>query len=376
MISLGSITICVFASVALVLHICVILRQKSIFIGGIKFVFIGIAVILLRLLVPINFPYRIDVPIPWVMPDVQMFLQQEIFGKVQVSTIILGIFGAGACISISLKIMHYIKARRLLAQVINITGSDITEKVKTFLSSKEAARVRVAMVYGRKDIIPFITGFLRPVLVLPDRVFADQELSFIVRHETEHARNKDLWLKALIEILLSIYWWNPFIYILRKKLYLVLEVSDDIMTTRKMDAWEKASYAEFLCRAAADYTEKKQVQGLSLFHEKKDLQIRINTILNCDYSKIRKMGSAFFNLGFAAVTAAICFTFVPEACRIPEDIEKTSFSIDEDNAYLVETEEGYELYVNDTYMGELSDIPDALRLKIYSDKEKEDVNEN
>lgn len=233
------------------------------------------------------------------------------------------------------------------------------------------------MVYGRKDVIPFITGFLKPVLILPDQTFTDKELYFIVRHETEHVRNKDLWLKALIEILLSIYWWNPFIYVLRKKLYLALEVSDDIMTTKKMDAREKISYAEFLSRAAVDYQGKANVQGLSLFHEKKDLQIRIYTILNGDYSRKRKIGSTIFNLCIVIVTAAVCFTFVPEAYKIPEDVEKISFSIDEDNAYLVETEQGYELYVDGTYMEMLNGAldPEKLKLKIYSDKVKENINE-
>lgn len=375
MISLGSVTICVLASIALVLYICVILRQRSIFAGGIKLVFLGIAIILIRLLIPINLPYRINVPVTWVMPDIQMFLLRELFCGIEISDIILAIFGAGACISILLKIIHYIKARRLLAQIINITESETTEKVKTFLSSKEAARIRVAVVYGRNDIIPFITGFFKPVLVLPDRVFTDQELYFIVRHETEHARSKDLWLKALIEILLSIYWWNPFIYVLRNKLYLALEVSDDIMTTREMDARGRISYAEFLCRAAADYRENERVQGLSLFHEKKDLQIRIYTILNCNYSQKRKIGSTILNLCIVLVTAVACFIFVPEAYEELEDKEGIYSEIDENTDYLIKTENGYELYVDDTYMGTLKELPETIELKVYSDEVKDDINE-
>lgn len=370
MISLGSVTICVLTSIALVLYICVILRQKSIFAGGIKLVFLGIAIILLRLLAPINFPFRIDVPVEWVMPDVQMFLQQELLDGVKIFDIIFVIFGSGACISILYKIINYVKLRRLLAQYIYLTEIPIIKKVQEFLSPEEAARIRIAVAYGRKDVIPFITGFLKPVLVLPDHTFTDKELYFIIRHETEHIRNKDLWLKALIEILLSIYWWNPFIYVLRKKLYLALEVSDDIMTTRKMDAREKISYAEFLSRAAVDYQGKANVQGLSLFHEKKDLQIRIYTILNGDYSKKRKIGSTIFNLCIVVVTAVVCFIFVPEAYGISEDVENTTFSIDGKNDYLVETEEGYNLYVDGKYIGILKELPAVAELEVYSDEPK------
>uniref|UniRef100_UPI001D010544 M56 family metallopeptidase n=1 Tax=Paenibacillus polymyxa TaxID=1406 RepID=UPI001D010544 len=68
---------------------------------------------------------------------------------------------------------------------------------------------------------PIMYGLLRPTIVLPIETYTKEEQYFIMRHELQHYFYKDNWRKQIIEILCALYWWNPFVYILRKQLYIV-----------------------------------------------------------------------------------------------------------------------------------------------------------
>lgn len=365
MISLGSVTICILTSIMLVLYFCAILRQKSIFSGGIKLIFLGVVIVLLRLLVPINLPFRINIPIMWIMPNIKMFLLKTIFNRIKIENLILIIWGIGAGIIIFVKVFKYIRMRQVLGQVVNITEVEIKEQVFQFLSPRELDKVRIAVLHGRRDVIPFIMGLWSPILVLPDREFSEKELYYIVRHEIEHDRNYDLWLKLLLEFILSIYWWNPFVYILKKKFYLALEISNDIKTTCEMDMQEKISYAECLYHIAADYRGTAVEGGLSLFHEKKELNLRIHNVLNCNYNHKKKMCSIIINLCIVFAAGVSCLIFVPEPSKIPDSVQQETFSLNQDNSYLIETVDGYELYIDGNYMGKLKELPKTIELKIY-----------
>lgn len=198
---------------------------------------------------------------------------------------------------------------------------------------------------------------------MPEREFTEKELYFIVRHEVEHYRNHDLWLKLLFEIISSVYWWNPFVYILREGFYLAVEISDDIRTVITLCPQDKISYAECLVHAAIEFIENPNRQGLAFYHKKGKLQIRIHTILNYKHSPKKKIFSMILNLCVIISTAAICFIFVPEAYQARANAVE-SFEIDESD-YLIETENGYALYVDGVYIDTLTELPSKLKIKIY-----------
>lgn len=50
---------------------------------------------------------------------------------------------------------------------------------------------------------PMMFGLLSPVILLPNRIFAEDELRLIFKHELTHFKHKDLWVKILIDPLQS-----------------------------------------------------------------------------------------------------------------------------------------------------------------------------
>jgi len=57
-----------------------------------------------------------------------------------------------------------------------------------------------------------LTGFTRPVILLPDRHFDADELRIIFRHEMIHYKRRDMLIKLLSVIAVSVHWFNPIIY--------------------------------------------------------------------------------------------------------------------------------------------------------------------
>lgn len=60
---------------------------------------------------------------------------------------------------------------------------------------------------------PMMFGLLSPVILLPNRIFAEDELRLIFKHELTHFKHKDLWVKILIILCRAVHWFNPLLII-------------------------------------------------------------------------------------------------------------------------------------------------------------------
>lgn len=91
-----------------------------------------------------------------------------------------------------------------------------------------------------------VIGLIRQTVLIPDKAYTEKELRMIFRHECMHIKDKDLWIKLLVQIYCCIFWWNPFAYLLKKDLDLSLEIKCDLNTTKAFSDEEKLFYVETL----------------------------------------------------------------------------------------------------------------------------------
>jgi len=91
-----------------------------------------------------------------------------------------------------------------------------------------------------------LTGFLRPVILLPEKNYDDSELELIFRHELIHYQRKDLWIKLLSVITLALHWFNPFVYLMN----IALQTEGEAACDQKVLAMSKLTsphlYAEVI----------------------------------------------------------------------------------------------------------------------------------
>lgn len=109
-----------------------------------------------------------------------------------------------------------------------------------------------------ENIGPFVTGVLRPVVILPrnfEQVFEPQQRHFALVHEFAHIKRCDLWVALATLIFRAINWPNPLVHYAAHKLRGDQEAACDAYVVRVTGADSTHSYAETLVKAVRQETK-------------------------------------------------------------------------------------------------------------------------
>lgn len=75
---------------------------------------------------------------------------------------------------------------------------------------------------------PIIYGLWKPCILIPNTLeLSETEWRYVLLHEVNHYRHKDLYIKFLLHIICIIYWWNPFCRFLKNDTDTILEIRID-----------------------------------------------------------------------------------------------------------------------------------------------------
>ncbi|MBR4206820.1 MAG: hypothetical protein IKQ92_15200 [Clostridia bacterium] len=100
---------------------------------------------------------------------------------------------------------------------------------------------------------PFVFGVIRPRIYLPAGL-NEEQTAHIVAHEEAHIRRQDHLIKPLGFLLLSVYWFNPLIWLAYILLCRDIEFACDELVVKSMTPESRADYAETLLAVGADRT--------------------------------------------------------------------------------------------------------------------------
>ncbi len=220
----------------------------------------------------------------------------------------------------------------------------------------------IDVIITSKTDIPFIVGLLKPTIYLPDIEISDIDLRYILKHEYSHYLHRDLWVKFIIEIICSIYWWNPLIYLLKNKLDIFLEIKSDIYSTDTLDENEISNYLNALYNMAAHVNNTNKIiksNALQLTGHSKNnsLHQRFDYITNVNSHKKNKRISILFYT-FMIILFVLSYSFILQPAFLPPEYERGEIYIPSpDNSFLMHNEDGsYSLYMNGENCGTLNDI--------------------
>ena len=129
--------------------------------------------------------------------------------------------------------------------------------------------------------VPFVAGLFRPKLILPSQVehWSGERIEAILYHEFAHIKRKDILIQFLAQLACCLYWPNPLMWIVERKIFVERErACDDIALIRGVKASE---YAEHLMDAMEDLGERKAyVWVMSAMAEGTDFKDRIISVLD------------------------------------------------------------------------------------------------
>lgn len=204
-----------------------------------------------------------------------------------------------------------------------------------------------------------IIGLRNKTVLIPDTAYTADELQMIFRHECMHIKEKDLWLKLLVQIYCFIFWWNPFAYLLKRDLDLTLEMKCDLNTTGAYSDEQILLYIETLRNRSIAATTKRMpflVSAELVDGKRKDrLTLRIKKLLADPPKKAKRvvLQTLTVTVLLAVFVASYIFIWQPrfDLSDIKEEyyeLKENERIIDGSNAYLLKSDDGnYLLYYSD-----------------------------
>ena len=150
---------------------------------------------------------------------------------------------------------------------------------------------------------PVMTGFFRPTIILPAGNLTPDSLRFIFTHELIHYKRHDMFYKWLIQMVLCIHWFNPFVRLLEKEINKACELSCDEAVIDILGEETKKSYGNTLLSfLRMGHTGKNSPVSLTLTEGTAELKERLGAIM--DHHKKNKI----------ITTATVLFTFILCLC--------------------------------------------------------------
>ena len=99
--------------------------------------------------------------------------------------------------------------------------------------------------------VPMLTGLVAPVLMLPQDASPEDGLDYALLHELIHYRRRDIWLKALAMLTVSVHWFNPVMWLMVRQVDRDIELACDEMALTVLPEEERLAYGETILQAAA-----------------------------------------------------------------------------------------------------------------------------
>lgn len=173
---------------------------------------------------------------------------------------------------------------------------------------------------------PFLFGIIKPRIYIPNGI-ADEELPYVVWHEMTHLKRRDYLIKPAGFILLSVYWFNPCVWMAYLALCKDIELICDEKVVRQLGASCKKAYSQALLNCAAD---RRVIAACPVAFGEVGVKERVKNVLN--YKK-----PAFWVLVaavLACVIVPVCFmtqkkTDIAENKDNPENAAEQSDSLSE-----------------------------------------------
>ena len=188
----------------------------------------------------------------------------------------------------------------------------------------------------------------------------EEQLKYILLHESLHLQCNDTGVKLMTNIICSIYWWNPLVYLLRKDMNQSLEIRCDKLVVKYEGMSSREEYLKVLLNeyryvTQVSMSEKKQFCGMMLFEKHTE-----SLLERFEQLKANNMKNSRYGLALAVIIGVasllLSYSFVLQSgfdCPI-EEIETAvgTKELNPEEMYLVEYNDGSYIL----YSGELQQI--------------------
>jgi len=172
---------------------------------------------------------------------------------------------------------------------------------------------------------PFLFGVVCPRIYIPSSI-SNKELLYVIRHEMAHKKRKDYLIKPVGFLLLSVYWFNPFVWAGYFMLCRDIELICDECVIQELGVEHKKAYSQALLNSAVN---RRVIAACPVAFGEVSVKERVKNVLN--YKK-----PAFWVL----VAAALVCIIVPVCFMTQKKSEDAEFA-----SAVITTEGDYSLFL-------------------------------
>lgn len=379
--SLSSVLNTIIFSNILIIILHVILKNTKVMISiGIKLIPAFIILTIIRLFLPFEYIFTKNLHYSWWFSEVLAFTKDDFISflnfKLSLWNILQIIWGIGFVLCILKMVKQYILFSRFVkADGVNIASEYQINKIMNDICKEHKIKNRFCIMEVPFINTPMIYGLIIPHILLPKNLdYKENDMNYILRHEAAHYLHRDLWLKLFLEIICALYWWNPFVLMLKNQGSAVLEMRVDNALLKKQNKGNKTEYLECLIKIAKSGMNNYYESDLAIsFCEKSKplLTKRFELMLSEGNVKENK-NSRIIIVGSIVGVYLLSILFVFEGICRDKETDPSIITPTKENAYLVENADGgYDLYIEDTYWDYFRELDGYLpKLKIYKSLEE------
>lgn len=233
-------------------------------------------------------PRRVMITVPAQMTDPIVMQSEKSSSNITILDIVAYVWMSGSLVFLFFHLISYFCYRR---QVIK-TGTPVKNsrilRQMSELKSELQIKATVRVIIYPEASSPMMTGFLRPVLVLPDEQYCSEELFFILKHELVHLKRRDVYVKLLFVMANAAHWFNPLVWIMQKEAGIDMELSCDERVTQGTDYATRKAYTETLLSTLHKQCTKRNPLSTQFYGGKQIMKKRFKNILR----KTRKKNGA------------------------------------------------------------------------------------
>lgn len=365
-------TVCFLNSVFIML-LCVLSKSNLIMrkIGpGCMIVLLIMAII--RMFLPLAFSFTYDIGIEDALTVPVRFLFKVVISKpfeVTVWNILLLAWILGIVWNMAHKLYAYHDVIRCISLCPQEKWENLSQKYQFDIKRYKGIE-KIKVICSKQFSSPCLIGLRQPCLILPDVPYETGQFHYIMLHEWMHVKHKDIVWKVLVELLCMAFWWNPVFRYLKKELFQLIEMRNDMQIASDLTERERIAYMECLTDTAVQLVGKDMAFGVAFC--KKDLRELTRRI------KLIADGRKFSRWRQIAVSGIVCamlimtslIVFKPYSNDAPEGTPIT-----DENGFLIKNGEQYDVYVEGEYIFTTDDLRGLSDMKIYNNIQEVKENE-
>jgi len=196
-----------------------------------------------------------------------LFIKNALY-KLHWSVWLLFLWVIGALFVFARLLTGYTVMRRITKHFIPVKNRTLNSIAADY-AEKIGIKRTIQLMLCRRIAVPMTRGWLKPKIILPEEAlsWSEKRRKSVLLHELAHVKRFDYLSSFAVHAVSILYWFNPFVWIVVRRLYVECEQACDDLV---LEAGTKASaYANHLVEVARSLVSSKWAPSLEVAMAKK-----------------------------------------------------------------------------------------------------------